>query len=178
MNLSDKAERRMVKVFYEWTSDLSTPKDFRRAAIQLSEAAQQLLELSDELLEKSNELRIANQEESMWSEYRAELSRIAQTLAEESSKLPSCEEEDTDSQEVSGFSRSTCAPVRDKHLYPTGKGHKTSKDRRYCPTVKKTDKGKVLGKKGTSYSKLKMDASAQAARSEMLEAEDTSISEE
>lgn len=50
------------------------------------------------------------------------------------------------------------------HMYPSGKEGQTTKDRRYLPKVKFSDRGKALGKtpgqKGKSYRQLKHEGTS------------------
>ncbi len=114
------------------------------------------------------ELRIAQQELSMWSQYRAELARIARTpVGEPEPFIPHEDIEDTEKKTVvedptpplGGSARYEITDLGPSRLYPTGKKNHTSKDKHYGPIVRKSDKAKSQkhhGKpKGRSFSQLK-----------------------
>lgn len=126
------------------------------------------------------ELTIAQQENMAWAQYRAELACIARTPVKEPEQ-PSCNDgNDVTDIDVSGSIADSIAIDGDEdrhisighgrfqitglgaiHLYPTGKPGQTTTDRRYHPSVKKSDSKKIHGKlKGKSYSQLKKDCSS------------------
>ncbi len=120
----------------------------------------------------AEERLIAQQEDSMWAEYRAEQAALLSS-GEQEALLPSsdtaeehvvdvdsathepedsCEHEDAHSR----FAITDSGPA---HMYPAKKDGHTTKDRRYRPQTKFSDRdkalGKVPGRKATSYRQLK-----------------------
>lgn len=107
---------------------------------------------------------IAMQEDAMWAEYRAEQQPepvFDNTSVEKRSEaiVPS-----VDLDEESGYSRFSVTASGPSHLYPAEKQGQTTKDRRYRPQVKFSDRDKALGKipgrKDKSYRQLKHEASS------------------
>lgn len=94
---------------------------------------------------------IAMQEEAMWAEYRAS----QQVPVEECPEAVDQMVYDAESS-CGRFSVTDTGP---SHLYPSEKDGQTTKDRRYLPQVKFSDRGKALGKtpggKDKSFRQLK-----------------------
>lgn len=107
---------------------------------------------------------IAAQEDAMWAEYRAgqqpEMFPDGNPVKEHSEAADVSFDLDAES----GCGRSTVTGSGPSHLYPAGKKGQTTKDRRYLPQVKFSDRGKALGKmpgqKDKSYRQLKHEGSS------------------
>ena len=112
---------------------------------------------------------IEAQEIAMWKEYEAEKARLScratkqkfawlnGTLTSPNSDQPSSTGSTAVTAEVTV---KAFRPHRTRHFYPTSKSGHTSKCRRYQPSVKFTDKGKIHGKKGKPYCQLKAEGIA------------------
>lgn len=107
---------------------------------------------------------IAAQEDAMWAEYRTgqqpEMLSNGSPVEEHSEAVDVSADLDVES----GRGRFAVTDSGPSHLYPAGKKGQTTKDRRYLPQVKFSDRGKALGKtpgrKDKSYRQLKHEGSS------------------
>ena len=110
---------------------------------------------------------IEAQETAMWKEYEAEKARLAHKAARQKAywlkgtlTSPVPQQEKISETSDSKTKITVKSSRRPHHFYPTSKSGHTSKCRRYQPSVKFTDKGKIHGKKGKPYCQLKAEGIA------------------